>query len=78
MSFVQVVVSKLMCEVHAITVQKLLVLLSIANLLKVANCLSKRFSFEPDLNQRPMDAYIYFYVNYSPPLYQLSYRRHLS
>ena len=28
-------------------------------------------SLEPDLNQWPMDSY---YFNYSPPLYQLSYR----
>ena len=33
----------------------------------------KKHSFEPDLNQRPMD--ICLKVNYSPPLYQLSYRR---
>ena len=31
----------------------------------------KRTSFEPDLNQRPVE---HFY-HYSPPLYQLSYRR---
>ena len=33
----------------------------------------KSFSFEPDLNQRPMD--FCSASNYSPPLYQLSYRR---
>ena len=38
-------------------------------------CNVKKFvhSFEPDLNQRPMD--IWLKNNYSPPLYQLSYRR---
>ena len=33
----------------------------------------KKISFEPDLNQRPMD--LCQGNNYSPPLYQLSYRR---
>ena len=32
-------------------------------------------SFEPDLNQRPMDIWDQNWINYSPPLYQLSYRR---
>ena len=32
---------------------------------------SKMYSLEPDLNQWPMDLY---HSNYSPPLYQLSYR----
>ena len=32
----------------------------------------EKASFEPDLNQRPKDTSI---VHYSPPLYQLSYRR---
>ena len=32
----------------------------------------KGVSVEPDLNQRPMDN---FFFLYSPPLYQLSYRR---
>ena len=35
--------------------------------------LEKYQSFEPDLNQRPMD--FCYTDNYSPPLYQLSYRR---
>ena len=39
------------------------------------------YSFEPELNQRPMDYCLNWVVNpinalyYSPPLYQLSYRR---
>ena len=32
----------------------------------------KNYSLEPDLNQRPMDNCLN--NNYSPPLYQLSYR----
>jgi hypothetical protein len=36
--------------------------------------LQKKNSFEPDLNQRPMD-YRFQCRHYSPPLYQLSYRR---
>ncbi len=32
----------------------------------------KPISFEPELNQRPKDSQ---HINYSPPLYQLSYRR---
>ena len=35
---------------------------------------NKNNSFEPDLNQRPMDVCLLSTV-YSPPLYQLSYRR---
>ena len=35
----------------------------------------KKQSFEPDLNQRPMDNC--YTANYSPPLYQLSYRRYV-
>ena len=34
--------------------------------------MQKKKSFEPDSNQRPMDFSFSFY---SPPLYQLSYRR---
>ena len=36
---------------------------------------AKKFSFEPDLNQRPKDSCMM--PNYSPPLYQLSYRREI-
>ena len=37
----------------------------------------KSHSFEPDLNQRPKDLcdQSAWYNHYSPPLYQLSYRR---
>ena len=38
----------------------------------VSSSFPKRFSVEPDLNQRPMDNLTFLY---SPPLYQLSYRR---
>ena len=38
----------------------------------LTSCLLKCHSFEPDLNQRPKDT---FFSLYSPPLYQLSYRR---
>ena len=41
----------------------------------IQNHWSKRFSFEPDLNQRPKDSC--YWHHYSPPLYQLSYRREL-
>ncbi|CAM4732872.1 unnamed protein product [Leuciscus chuanchicus] len=33
----------------------------------------KKTSFEPESNQRPKDCQL---ATYSPPLYQLSYRRH--
>ena len=35
--------------------------------------IEKKNSLEPDLNQWPMDV-CYKFANYSPPLYQLSYR----
>ena len=39
----------------------------------MASAIMKKNSFEPESNQRPKD--YCFYVHYSPPLYQLSYRR---
>ena len=36
------------------------------------NTVGVKDSFEPELNQRPKDTW---YYHYSPPLYQLSYRR---
>ena len=47
---------------------------SVVSVIKLISYLdSKRFSFEPDLNQRPKDSCMK--LDYSPPLYQLSYRR---
>ena len=39
--------------------------------------MGQKNSFEPDSNQWPMDV-CHVFANYSPPLYQLSYRRMLT